>query len=124
MLHGRQVETGQKVKVYVNLHKQGRFSVADVKTGLVCGYTSNCLLKDPIFHVNENGRQCVLNQKRKMVHAWVRGLFVASDVDQPESLQKKVNYNPYHTEWFQDQDGCKVETASYAYFTNKKVYIE
>lgn len=124
MLHGRTIEPGQRVRVYVNLHKQGRFSVVDMKTGLVCGYTSSCLLKDAIFHVSESGRQKVIDTKTKMVHAWVRGTYVGSELERPETTKTEVKYNPYANKGFVDSDGTIIESADLAYFKDKKVFIE
>jgi hypothetical protein len=124
LVPGRTIEVGQKVRVYVNLHKQGRFSIVDMKTGLVCGYTSSCLLKDAIFHVSESGRQKVIDTKTKMVHAWVRGIFLGSDLEQPERTQKEVRYNPYLNEGFVNREGSIITTSELAYFTNKKVFIQ
>lgn len=123
MLQGRTIKPGMKVRVYVNLHKQGRFSVVDMKTGLVCGYTSSCLLKDAIFHVSESGRQKVLETKHKMVHAWVRGIYMGSELERPENTTKEVSYNPYTQERFMDAEGNIIETAEHAFFSNKKVYV-
>jgi hypothetical protein len=124
LVPGRTIEVGQKVRVYVNLHKQGRFSIVDMKSGLVCAYTSNCLLKDAIFHVSPSGRQKVIDTKTKMVHAWVRGIYMGSDLKQPEITKEEVRYNPYLNEGFIDQKGIMVTNSNYAYFTNKKVFIE
>lgn len=124
LVTGRKIEIGQRVRVYVNLHKQGRFSIVDMKTGLVCCYTSNCLLEDAVFHVSENGRKQVIKTKRKMVHAWVRGTYLGSDLEQPPTLNKEVVYNPYLHEGFVNTKGEIIKGAKQAYFTNKKVYME
>jgi hypothetical protein len=123
MIHGRTIEPGQKVRVYVNLHKQGRFSIVDMKTGLVCGYASNCLLKDAIFHVSQSGRQKVIDTKAKLVHAWVRGIYLGSDLERPEQITSEVNYNPYVNNGFVNSESDVITNADLAYFTNKKVFI-
>lgn len=123
LVPGRTIEVGQKVRVYVNLHKQGRFSIVDMKSGLVCAYTSNCLLKNAIFHVSQTGRQKVIDTKTKMVHAWVRGIYMGSDLEQPETTRKEVRYNPYLNEGFVDSEGNIINGAELAYFTNKKVFV-
>lgn len=124
LVAGRTIEIGQRVRVYVNLHKQGRFSIVDMKTGLVCCYTTNCLLKDAIFHVSENGRKKVIATKQKMVHAWIRGTYMGGDVNQPPNLMEEVVYNPYRHEGFMNTKGEIVREAEETYCVDKKVFIE
>ncbi|MGE7305689.1 hypothetical protein ACQKJG_17865 [Priestia megaterium] len=123
MLHDRTLEIGQKVRVYVNLHKQGRFSIVDTRSGLVCGYASSCLLEDAHFYVSPSGREKVRKTKHKMVHAWVRGIFKGADLE-GEGFTEAVSYNPYKNETFIDSEGEDVHYAEQAYFTNKKVYLQ
>lgn len=67
-----------KVEVYRNLHKNGIvYSIRDQKTKRVIGYSSNLTLKDVKFCVNQTGRERVLREKRKNVHAFIRGTIVS-----------------------------------------------
>jgi len=61
-----------KVEVYFNLHKRV-FSVRSCKTGRVVHHTKNVHIRDPQFVVREGGRQRVLRERKKNVHAFVRG---------------------------------------------------
>jgi len=61
-----------KVEVYFNLHKRV-FSVRSCKTGRVVHHTKHIRLFDPVFVVRESGRQRVLRERKKNVHAFVRG---------------------------------------------------
>ncbi len=61
-----------KVKIYRNLHKN-IFSVVDQATGRVAFYATSFLLADAQFRVQEGGRQRVLREKTKNVHAYVLG---------------------------------------------------
>jgi hypothetical protein len=64
-----------KVFVYFNLHKKC-FSVKaleGVNKGKVVQHTDNIVLLLPKFKVSEAGRQRVLREKRKNVHAGVVG---------------------------------------------------
>ena len=63
---------GQRVYVYRNLTK-GCWSLKSLKTGKVVAHADNLVLKDVIFKVSEAGRQRVLRDKRKNVHAGVVG---------------------------------------------------
>ena len=61
-----------KVQVYRNLHN-GLISIQDLSTGLVLGHADAIDLKHADFIVREAGRQRVIKEKRKNVHAFVRG---------------------------------------------------
>lgn len=94
-----------QVEVYVNLHKtkqNGRkvYSIRSVHSGRVVDYKEAVVLLNPEFRVSEAGRKRVIKEKRKNVHAVVRG-----DLD--NSLEglfsfptKRVSYNPYRLPFF------------------------
>lgn len=85
----------QKVFVYRNLHKNC-YSVKDWKTKLVIAHVKEILLLDAEFKVSEAGRQRVLREKRKNVHAGVLGYW---QKDTTYSLEPEFSlsayYNPY-----------------------------
>ena len=64
-----------RVRVYYNLQKNC-LSVVDTSTGRLYCHSHRIELKEAKFHVNENGRQKVLREKRKNVHAYVIGKLV------------------------------------------------
>lgn len=99
---------GQKVFVYFNLHKK-LFSVRDHKTGLVVGHTNTIALEDVTFKVSEAGRQRVLREKRKNVHAGVLGTVKDLPIEPMEAV---AFYNPYKYESFVDVNGQKLSGAS------------
>ena len=88
----------ERVKVYRNLHSKGGtlYSVMNSK-GRVIGHVESILLENVKFHVREGGRQRVLREKRKNVHAFVIGDIAgcASISGEPYQLAKPVKYNPY-----------------------------
>ena len=61
-----------RVKVYFNLNL-GCLSVIDSETGLLYCHAHRVELKDASFRVQEAGRQRVLREKRKNVHAYIVG---------------------------------------------------
>jgi hypothetical protein len=61
------------------------------QSGIVVGYSNEICLADCKFIVNEKSRQKVLREKKKNVHAFVRGLVVPSI----EGELEKATYNPY-----------------------------
>ena len=89
---------GLKVKVYFNLH-QHVFSITH--KGKVIGYADELTLTNAFTTVNEKGRQRVLANKRKEVHAYVHGTVGApSGLELPRALY----YNPYQVSQFVDYD--------------------
>tara|TARA_R110001606_G_C14972292_1_gene603321 strand:+ start:197 stop:562 length:366 start_codon:yes stop_codon:yes gene_type:complete len=84
-----------RVEVYFNLHKK-LFSVRDCKTGRVVSHTDAVTILDPKFVVRKAGRERVLRERKKNVHAFVRGELIAYEeiVYAPE-LYTDVTYIPY-----------------------------
>jgi hypothetical protein len=99
---------GQKVFVYFNLHKK-LFSVRDHITGLVVGHTDMIALENVTFKVSEAGRQRVLREKRKNVHAGVLGTVKDLPIAPPGHA---AFYNPYKYSSFVDINGQAVLKAS------------
>jgi len=87
-----------KVEVYFNLHKRV-FSVRSCKTGRVIHHTKNVHIRDPQFVVREGGRQRVLRERKKNVHAFVRGNLTAFK-DSPSYLADTIGYNPFKYDSF------------------------
>ena len=59
-------------KVYKNLHN-GLWSIASIETGLVVGHAELICLENTSFKVSESGRQRVIKEKCKNVHAYIVG---------------------------------------------------
>ena len=64
----------KNVEVYYNLHKK---CLSVRKRGLVIDHVSSILLKNAEFVVQPAGRKRVVKEKRKNVHAYIRGERVA-----------------------------------------------
>ena len=77
---GRTASDGQRVKAYYNLHRGGYSVVAadGPDKGLVIAHAEELLLGDVTFAVSEAGRQRVIREKRKNVHAYAIGNLVTS----------------------------------------------
>lgn len=102
-----------KVFIYRNLHFDGHVYSIKSLTGLtrnrVVGHAKGILLQNVEFVVNEKGRQRVLKEKRKNVHAGIVGEIIGLHdyrPRMPSSLSSNdpwndqiqgfnVNYNPY-----------------------------
>lgn len=119
-----------KVEVYRNLHN-GRLSIRDAKTKLVIGHADRVKLLDVTFHVSQAGRERVLRERRKNVHAVVRGYMVSTlfgddykgrglstyaRYGDPASVQAygdaHVKYNPYISGSFLYKDKPIQETEA------------
>lgn len=117
--------TQTKSEVYYNLHKKC-FSVK--QAGVVVLHSDAVFLSDATFHVSEAGRQRVLQEQRKNVHATVRGLFVGCDYSEGviNSYIKDMNeayYNPYRVNTFVDKvTGEPIQEAELVLLVDKKVY--
>ena len=93
------------VEVYYNLHKK---CLSVRKRGLVIDHVSSILLKNARFVVQPAGRKRVLKEKRKNVHAFVRGERVA--VASFDGKSERITYNPYKYKSF-----VSVETGKPVY---------
>jgi len=123
--------------VYRNLNN-GLISIQDLSTGLVLGHASAVDLQEASFIVREAGRQQVIKEKRKNVHAFVRGKVIdvrnfkpfkgrgeGIEDDSPYAwmnstkLQRgsmlvtttRVSYNPYKAPHFVTPEGDEVDYA-------------
>lgn len=145
-----------RVDVYFNLHKKKlsikaredfQVGVTLVKTGRVFHHRKGIVLKDVSFVVSKAGRERVLREKKKNVHAYIRGDF---DVDAgyahafSETGQLKeacdakgeqiasgatlvrVTYNPYLYDSFVNaQDTfCKIVGAEEVYVIGKDIWAK
>ena len=128
-----------RVQVYRNLNN-GLISIQDLSTGLVLGHAYAIDLEEANFIVREAGRQQVIREQRKNVHAFVRGKVVDVLNFQPfkgrgkhlydeipyesdvySRLQRgsmvggtttKVSYNPYKAPHFVTPEGDEVDYAN------------
>lgn len=110
-----------KVDVYRNLHK----NCWSIKyRGRVKAYADMVVLTDVKFVVQPAGRVKVLKEKRKNVHAFVRGLW-EPQLAFPLLNQKfiEVKYNPYHNSTFVDLAGNPIYQAKMAVLCEGKCYI-
>lgn len=92
------------VFVYKNLHRDC-WSVK--QDGLVKTHAQNITMHSCTFKVNQNGREKVLTEKRKNVHAGVLGYiekWIDLDWEKNHSTARPVTYNPYKYKNFVDKD--------------------
>ena len=85
----------KRVAVYWNLHKDV-YSIQSRETadyGKVIGHAESVAIALPKFVVRQAGRQQVLKEQKKNVHAFVVGYLTENLVFNEEG--KRITYNPY-----------------------------
>lgn len=115
------------LRVYRNLHK-GNFSVQSYiqdKSGYrVTDRVTSAILEDCSFRVYEAGRQKVLRERRKNVHAYVEPKsyrHIQGEVDVTNF--REIYYNPYEHDSFVYKDTKKtVVSVSRILTYNNKLY--
>jgi hypothetical protein len=148
------VDQGFKGFVYRNLHT-GCWSVKALsgpKNGLVVLHAKEVLVAEPEFRVSESGRQRVLREQRKNVHAGVVGRVYQATVleeryatsptvcvrvdDAPDGehysgheAYREVTYNPYKFDQFVYADTLEgavadQEDESVVLAANSRVYLQ
>ena len=118
-----------RVFVYKNLHKNC-WSARDMKTGLIAFHCDSIIIKDAKFKVSKKGRQRVLKDRVKNVHAGVMGTTLIVNQDQ-DVWTNRVRYNPYETDTFINaSDNSTADACKYVYlsrtgsvFTSEELYI-
>lgn len=89
-------------RIYFNLHKK-TFSIKSKKTGLVIGLEKELILHNVTPKVYEKGRQRVIKEKRKNVHAYLDcESYTASrhHLEKVSHSSTLVYYNPYRQDRF------------------------
>lgn len=110
-IHDNSLESlfpGERVRIYKNLHRncysvlrkyydpqKKRFS------WLVWNYLFEMTLENPTFIVREKGRQRVIKEKKKNVHAFIEGTL--SNEKPPKfsaTINPRIKYDPYKDKHF------------------------
>lgn len=111
--------TGDRVEVYYNLHKQ---CLSYRRLGGRVHHTDTLSLADVTFTVQPAGRNRVLREGRKNVHAYIRGIVV--DSDPPNGEPVVVTYNPYiYHDFVTVPTGEPIRSAPYARVEGKRVLV-
>jgi hypothetical protein len=90
------INPNKKIEVYFNLHKK-TWSVR--QSGKVIMHTNYIQVKDPQYVVSQKGNERVRREKKKNVHAFVRGYHMSELPLMPSQVQF-VSYNPYKNNSF------------------------
>lgn len=97
----REVVYGEQVEVYRNLHK-GNWSIRQF--GRIVGHADNVALLDAEFRVSQAGRERVLRERQKNVHAYIVGRLESFEKIMLSESTSEAYYNPYKCQQFVDRD--------------------
>lgn len=114
---GRSIDFTKQVKIYKNLHN-GLFSV--MQDNLVVAHIENFKMSSVIFKVNESGRQRVIQEKKKNVHAFICRLLQEINCTDDDLIisnpYTKIRYNPYVSDSFMlSINSFKINNAAKVY---------
>jgi len=128
--HRYRLDLRKPVDIYRNLTKQ----CWSVRQGAVVkghiSYDKEFVVRNADLVVSEKGRQRVLRQKQKNVHAFVRGL-LSPPIPPPECKSKegglkerRITYNPYTRKTFYlAEQGSALTGADFIYSRDGQLYI-
>ena len=113
-----------RVQVYYNLHKK---CLSIRHKGKVIEHAQEVTLTDARFHVQQAGRERVLKQKRKNVHAYISGKLEETFwfTQAPKYIwtaKQHVTYNPYKYKNFVNKKTLKpVASAEVVHISGKRI---
>ena len=113
-----------RVQVYYNLHKK---CLSIRYKGKVIEHAREVTLTDAKFHVQPAGRERVLREKRKNVHAYVSGKLKESfwHTQAPAyvwTAKQRITYNPYKHKNFVDKKTLKpITSAQVVHISDKQI---
>jgi len=111
---------GHPVFVYFNLHKKC-WSVKSRKTGKVLCHADTVHLTGVTGKISEAGRQRVIREKRKNVHAGLTGTIGKT---QTTETCRTITYNPYKYDSFVYRDNQeKYKGSGYAELHGRNVLV-
>lgn len=94
----REIDFSVPVRIYKNLHN-GKFSIK--QQGHVVAHVDTFKITDVTFKVSEAGRQRVILENKKNVHAYVCGrLLKVNEEYNVGRFWVKTTYNPYKLPYF------------------------
>ena len=115
---------GLKVFCYYNLHRHtwSIKALEGAQKGLVVAHSDTVLLQGATGKVSQAGRNRVLRDKRKNVHAGIVGTLVHTGTE-GYFPGIEVTYNPYKYETFVDKDTLEPYGGSqFAYMDKRRVF--
>ena len=108
----RELPVGQRVFVYYNLrsHLWSVKALTGPNKGLVIAHCRDLTLSNVTPRISEAGRQRVLRDKQKNVHAGLVGHWEA--LEYPYVHTASITYNPYRAATFTYKGDCEAYSGS------------
>ena len=116
-----------KVRVYFNLHrKQLSVQSKTDKGWRVWLHANKITLENVKFKVSEAGRQRVLREKKKNVHAFVEGDLILGGSEEPIAANYLVSYNPYLEigKFYEVVSKKPIDKADYAVIVGRQILAQ
>jgi hypothetical protein len=117
----------KKVRVYFNLHRK-KLSVQEktAKGWRVWLHTNKITLENVTFKVSEAGRQRVLRERKKNVHAFVEGDLILLDETAKIQPRMWVSYNPYRDigKFYEVVSNKSIDKAKYAVIVGRQILAQ
>ncbi|BBI31155.1 hypothetical protein [Cohnella abietis] len=117
------LEEGQTILIAYHLYKRC-FSIRNANTRKVIGYTDRIVICNVRFLVSLSGRERVLRENKKNVHAYVKGEYAElQNISIDDGDVRQAYYNPYFTPAFVDRITIEpIQCADMAICEDGKVF--
>ena len=115
---------GKPVRIYRNLNNfRMSLQVKQGKSWIVVGHVTEAVIQSVTFKVQESGRQRVLRDRQKNVHAWGQGTLVAQ-CDDAILATIDLAYDPYqNTSFVQRGTSHPIVACQYLVVRNNQVFV-
>lgn len=113
-----------QVRIYYNLHRKCLSVQHKTPHGWrVWHYANQIALSNVVFKVSEAGRQRVLREQKKNVHAFVEGhLITGGMIPDLSEFNREISYNPYKMNSFFDKKTQQsVDGAAFVVISGKDI---
>lgn len=109
--------------IFRNLHHKGVVYSVRNSEGKTIAHSNSVLIRNAKFVVQPAGLARVRKEKKKFVHAGVRGEVVLDPIEAANIIKnmdqsKTAYYNPYKTDHFVDVENNKLDKADYVLLTS------
>jgi len=109
--------------IFRNLHHKGVVYSVRNSEGKTIAHSNSVLMRNAKFIVQPAGLARVRREKKKFVHAGVRGEVVLDPIEAANIIKnmdqsKTAYYNPYKTDHFVDIENNKLDKADYVLLTS------
>lgn len=109
--------------IFRNLHHKGVVYSVRNSEGKTIAHSNSVLIRNAKFVVQPAGLARVRREKKKFVHAGVKGEVVLDPIEAANIIKnmdqsKTAYYNPYKTDHFVDIENNKLDKADYVLLTS------